>query len=71
MKEFLIINMKKQKSVIFERETKPQRQEIIQLKDLCKRYKMGDEIIQAVCDVNISIYRGDFVAIVGPSGSGK
>ena len=44
---------------------------IIKLKDLCKRYKMGEEIIQAVCDVNVSIYKGDFVAIVGPSGSGK
>jgi len=32
---------------------------------------MGEEIIQAVCDVNVSIYKGDFVAIVGPSGSGK
>ncbi|MEM0465151.1 MAG: ABC transporter ATP-binding protein [Candidatus Pacearchaeota archaeon] len=45
--------------------------EIIKLNNVCKTYKMGDSFIKAVCDVNLSINKGDFVAIVGPSGSGK
>jgi len=46
-------------------------QEIIRLDNICKRYKMGEEIVQAVCDASLTINKGDFVAIVGPSGSGK
>jgi len=45
--------------------------EIIRLDNICKRYKMGEEIVQAVCDASLTINKGDFVAIVGPSGSGK
>lgn len=46
-------------------------QNIIQLKDVCKNYQMGDSIVRAVCDANLEIKKGDFLAIVGPSGSGK
>ena len=45
--------------------------EIIQLKDVCKIYPMGESEVKALCDVNIKIEKGDFVAIMGPSGSGK
>ena len=44
---------------------------IIQLKNVCKNYQMGDSIVKAVCDVDLAIKKGDFVAIIGPSGSGK
>lgn len=44
---------------------------IIELKDVCKTYKMGETEIKAVCDVDLEIKRGDFLAITGPSGSGK
>jgi len=44
---------------------------IIELKDVCRYYKMGDSEIKALCDVDLQIKRGDFLAIVGPSGSGK
>jgi len=44
---------------------------IIELKDVCRYYKLGDAEIKALCDVNLQIKRGDFLAIVGPSGSGK
>ena len=44
---------------------------IINLKDVCKNYEMGDSIVKAVCDVDLEIKKGDFVSIVGPSGSGK
>ncbi len=47
------------------------KEKIIELKDVFKYYKLGDEYVKAVNGVNINIYKGDFVAIWGPSGSGK
>jgi putative ABC transport system ATP-binding protein len=44
---------------------------IIELKDVCRYYQLGDAQIKALCDVDLQIKRGDFLAIVGPSGSGK
>jgi putative ABC transport system ATP-binding protein len=44
---------------------------IIELRNVCKDYKMGENIVRAVCNIDLGIKRGDFVAITGPSGSGK
>lgn len=44
---------------------------IIELRDVCRYYQLGDSQIKALCDVDLQIKRGDFLAIVGPSGSGK
>ncbi len=46
-------------------------QEIIQLKDVHKIYKMGEVDVPAVRGIDMDIKKGDFIAIVGPSGSGK
>ncbi len=43
----------------------------VYMKDVCKRYKMGETVIHALKDVDLAIPHGDFVSIVGPSGSGK
>lgn len=48
-----------------------EQQPIIQLKNVCKDYLLGDSIVRAVCDIDLEIKRGDFIAIIGPSGSGK
>ena len=44
---------------------------VIELRDISKIYKTGDEDVVAVKKVNLSISEGEFVAITGPSGSGK
>ena len=49
----------------------PQGEVLIEIKDLCKTYVMGDEIIHANDRLNLTIRMGEFVAIVGKSGSGK
>jgi len=44
---------------------------IAELKDVHKRYQMGDNTVHALQGVSLNIEQGDFVAIMGPSGSGK
>ena len=44
---------------------------LIELKDIYKIYPMGDETVHALDGVDITIDQGEFVAIVGSSGSGK
>jgi putative ABC transport system ATP-binding protein len=44
---------------------------LIEIKDLSRKFKLGDEELNALDSVNLSIEAGQFVAIVGPSGSGK
>lgn len=43
----------------------------IELKNVCKDYKMGEVIIHALSNANLSIEKGELVVIVGPSGAGK
>ena len=44
---------------------------LIELKDIYKIYHMGEETVHALYGINLTIDRGEFVAIVGQSGSGK
>ncbi|AYB00373.1 ABC transporter ATP-binding protein [Lachnoanaerobaculum umeaense] len=46
-------------------------EKLIQMTDIRKEYKMGDEIVYANDGVTLDIDKGEFVAIVGKSGSGK
>lgn len=43
----------------------------IELKNVCKEYKMGEIIIKALDNTNFQIEKGELVVIVGPSGAGK
>ncbi len=44
---------------------------MIELKNVSKIYKHGEEVTKAVNDVTLTIQDGEFVAIMGSSGSGK
>ena len=43
----------------------------VRLEDLRKHYKRGSEVIRALDGVTVDIGKGEFVAVVGRSGSGK
>jgi putative ABC transport system ATP-binding protein len=44
---------------------------LLETRDLIKDYVLGGEVLHAVNGVSLSIERGEFVAIMGASGSGK
>ena len=44
---------------------------MIDIKDLCKVYLVGDERVRALDHASLHIYPHEFVSIIGPSGSGK
>ena len=43
----------------------------VQIKDLTKSYRRGNQIIPVLYNIFLDISEGDFLALMGPSGSGK
>ena len=48
-----------------------ERKVLIDLKNIVKSYKNGDQELQVLKGVDLKVYDGEFLAIMGPSGSGK
>ncbi len=44
---------------------------VINIDQVTKIFRMGDNVLRALDNVTLQVEEGDFVAIVGPSGSGK
>ena len=45
--------------------------QVVRVRKLCKTYRTGEIVVQALQDVDFDARRGELVVILGPSGSGK
>lgn len=44
---------------------------MIRITNMCKVYRMGDNVVNALNNISLHVRSQEFVAIIGPSGSGK
>jgi putative ABC transport system ATP-binding protein len=44
---------------------------LVEIRNLTKRYRKGDDVVTPLEAVDLDIQRGEFIALMGPSGSGK
>jgi putative ABC transport system ATP-binding protein len=49
----------------------PANNAILSAEKLSKIYQMGEVEVRALSEVDLTIYRGEFIVLLGPSGSGK
>ncbi|NQT04364.1 MAG: ABC transporter ATP-binding protein, partial [Planctomycetes bacterium] len=43
---------------------------ILKMNQLCKNYQLGTVELRVLRDINLTIKKGEYLAIMGPSGSG-
>jgi putative ABC transport system ATP-binding protein len=46
-------------------------QAVIEISDVWKLHKLGDEVVKALVAAELTVMPGEFVCLMGPSGSGK
>ncbi len=51
--------------------TTMEKEKVVELVNVCRQYGEGENVVNALDHVNAVINRGEFVAVVGASGSGK
>jgi putative ABC transport system ATP-binding protein len=51
--------------------TEGQNNHIIEIREVWKTYRMGDEEVHALKGITLDVIRGEYLSIMGPSGSGK
>ena len=44
---------------------------LISLRNIEKKYVLGEQVVYALKHIDLDIYKGDYIALMGPSGSGK
>ncbi len=44
---------------------------LVELRSVCKSFRKGDETITPLDNINMDIEHGDFISLMGPSGTGK
>ena len=44
---------------------------LLEMKDICKDYPQGKEVVRVLKNVDLALEEGEYLAIMGPSGSGK
>ena len=44
---------------------------LIEIRDVHRRFIVGDSVVEALKGVNLTVHENEFLAILGPSGSGK
>jgi len=49
----------------------PKETPVIQLQNVYRTYEMGDQVLNALDGIDVTIARNEYIAIVGASGSGK
>jgi len=49
----------------------PERDPVIEISDVWKLHKLGDEVVKALVAAELAVMPGEFVCLMGPSGSGK
>lgn len=49
----------------------PTKKPVIEINDVWRTYTMGENKVHALRGLHLSVFKGEFLAVVGPSGSGK
>ncbi|MCF7981408.1 MAG: ABC transporter ATP-binding protein [Pseudomonadales bacterium] len=44
---------------------------MIELRNICRTFYLGDQAVRALNQVNLRIEQGEYISVMGPSGSGK